>query len=79
MYGGLEADIPGAASTSHGPVVCILGDGPQDAAGDRLLAKKLKKETRMMEGIGLAKKFYPSYFLLCWDVHWWLTLSVGDM
>jgi len=41
---GLEADVPGAASTSHGPVVCLLGDGPQDAAGDRLLAKKLKKE-----------------------------------
>ena len=44
MYGGLETDVPGAAGARHGPVVCLLGGGPQDAAGDRLLAKKLKKE-----------------------------------
>jgi len=46
MYGGLEADVPGAAGARHGPVVCLLGGGPQDAAGDQLLAKKLKKGDR---------------------------------
>ena len=59
MYGGLEVDVPGAAGARHGPVVCLLGGCPQGAAGDGLLAKKLKKETRMMEGTGLAKSPIP--------------------
>ena len=42
-YGGLEADVQWESGARYGSVVFLLGGGPQDATGNGLLAKKLKK------------------------------------
>ena len=42
-YGGLETDVQWESGARYGSVVFLLGGGPQDATGNGLLAKKLKK------------------------------------